>query len=324
MNSTSDDAPVVTHISPVAQSGFMMLPNAVLLREDLKPVSKLVYGYLKHLAWAKHSDAVGPLRSTIATDLKIAEDTVRLAIRELQKAPCLEHDDRADAPMLVVAKRRGLGKTNVYLINEPLLPGSGESPSSGPLESSGPERGDLPFSPSIEESEVLEKDPLESPTVETSLSASSEDEPVESPTIGLVNGRNLPLDMLFAVCGWDAGNVRRMGQVSAALYGRRHKTTGRMLVQGITDLYWLEVRRFVELHPEHAGRLDEIRADGAAYAEALAKSIRKKADLYRQTLPAGAMLTPTALASWWLDLEKQASSAGGASADEIARMDFGD
>lgn len=318
MKSTSDDATVVTHSSPVSAAGFTMIPNAVMLRSDMKPQAKLLYGYLKHLAWIKHDDAIEPLQETIAADLGISLDAVQSTLRELAKTPVYEGGG-ADVPPLVVSKRRGQGRTNRYIINDPDVP---DSPLSRNRDQRLQEAGDLPFPPSTQESEVQDKDPLKTPVADMSLSASSEDEAVEPPTIGLIEGRNLPIDTLFDVCGWDPGNTRRIGQVTAALNGRCHKTTGKLLVQGITHLFWLEVCRFVETHPEHASRLDEIRDDGAAYAVALAKAIRKKADLYRQTLPAGAMLTPTALAAWWLDVEKQTATAGGASADDIARMDF--
>lgn len=121
------DPPLVAHSNPVTQAGFTMIPNVIMLRSDLRPVSKLVYGYLSHLAWRNGNDSASSPLARIAADLNISEDTVRASIQQLEAASCLEGDDRADAPRLLVSKRRGLGLPNLYRISDPELPAAPES-----------------------------------------------------------------------------------------------------------------------------------------------------------------------------------------------------
>lgn len=118
------DEPFVSHANPVTQAGYSPVPNVVVLRHDLSLGAKLLYGYLKHLAWRNSTSTVDPPREILARDLGISVPTVTALLRELQRAPVSEGDDSKDAERLVVARRRGQGKTNVYVVNDPEMPTS--------------------------------------------------------------------------------------------------------------------------------------------------------------------------------------------------------
>lgn len=106
----------VTHENPVTQSGFTVIPNAVMLNPDLSCGAKLVYGYLKHLAWRNDDSAEtdAPL-TIICRDLHVSENTARGYVKELRDAN------------LVRSKRRGLGLPNVYIVLEPVAIRSADS-----------------------------------------------------------------------------------------------------------------------------------------------------------------------------------------------------
>jgi hypothetical protein len=118
-------ASYVAHTSVISQAGFTMIPNAVMLRGDLRPGAKLVYGYLKHLAWKERKESVAALQEIIAADLHLSVNTVTSLLRELQAAPAREGEQGGDA--LVEAIRRGQGYPNLYRVNDPDVP---ESPTS--------------------------------------------------------------------------------------------------------------------------------------------------------------------------------------------------
>lgn len=112
------DAPIASHSNPVTQAGFTMIPNVVMLRSDLSPIAKLLYGYLKHLAWRNGSDATSSPLETISDDLVISVSSLGRHITELCRAPAAEGGDK-DGPALVVSTRRGRGLPNVYVVNDP-------------------------------------------------------------------------------------------------------------------------------------------------------------------------------------------------------------
>lgn len=394
--------PPINWASSVTAAGFTMIPNAVMLRTHLSSDARLVYGYLKHLAWRADVGEITSARDAIAFDLGLSEKKVTNALRELQNEPVVCGDDTE--PPLIICIRPGQGKPNRYLINDPesmpqpvdptemlkqrrarqdvanalrcgeleRLPCEvcGRTPAQAhhddydqPLEvrwlclehhreehgHGGTRRAEKAlqeepfglFPPSIEESEVQEKNPLKSPTVESAVLASSDDEsaevlegeivesvlPLEPPPIGHTDGRNLALDALMEACGWDSRNKQRVKQATTALNGERDRSTKKLLHQGITHLYWAEITDAVAAHPEHLNRaeafFDTDMGGHRAYAAALAHRICEKADLYRRTMD-DARLTPTALRSWWLDLEKQTTLASGrrTTDDDFNRMEF--
>lgn len=139
------------------------------------------------------------------------------------------------------------------------------------------------------------------------------------PPIVKIDGRNLPLDALADACGIDPGSPRFI-QVPVALNGRTHKTTGELLTPGITHLFWKEASRWANEHGE-VERLLSLHGEPEQYAQALARGITRKAEVYRAKLN-GATMSPSSLRDWWLDLERQPTGArqGGLTPDEIERF----
>lgn len=299
-------APGVSHSNPVTQAGFTMIPNAVMLRGDLSPTAKLVYGYLKHLAWRNGSAGVDPPREVIAADLHLSEKTVTVAVRELQRAPSREGDEAADAARLVLAVRRGQGRTNAYVVNDPDLPESGPSRK---VDSSLQERSDRPFPARGRSSSEPKSGPDTGPPYPPPADDAVEVDPEKPPAVVKIDGRNLPLDALASECGIDDESPR-YGQAVAALNGARGQV-------GIRHLFWKEAHRWAVEH-EEVDRLSELAEDPERFALALSRAIPRKAALYREKLP-GATISPTALRDWWLDLERQRERGnGGLSPGEIA------
>lgn len=283
----------VRHSNPVTQAGFTMIPNTIMFRRDLSSNAKLVYGYLKHLAWRGGDDEAAPGRHEIGRDLNLSPNTVKEAIRSLE------------AIGLVEQQRRGLGLSNLYLIHDP------ESASS-----------------EVDEAEIQE---VQIPTRAVAVGVKTElirpgapDVAPEPPGIKKVDGRNLPLDALLEVCGIDPASGRSVAQAAFALNGRKN-ASGKLSQQGITHLFWVEVERWdtERARLDSTDQLPSVRkrfhVEPEKYAEALARQIRIKAARYRARLD-GAILTPTALAKWWLDLERQTS--GGLTAEEIEHAVF--
>lgn len=93
----------VVHESPVAAAGFTQIPNVVLTDHTLTCEARLIYGYLKHLAWCGH-DAN---RETLASALGFGVKKVTAACRLLQERGLLD------------VQRRGLGLPNLYVVREP-------------------------------------------------------------------------------------------------------------------------------------------------------------------------------------------------------------
>lgn len=110
------DVPWITHSNPVTQAGFTMIPNLVMLRRDISPLAKLVYGYLKHLAWRNGGRSSVPLLE-ISHDLDVSQRALQGYLRELRDAPVFEGGG-PDVDRLVVSERHGMGLPNTYVIND--------------------------------------------------------------------------------------------------------------------------------------------------------------------------------------------------------------
>lgn len=281
--------PRVSHSNPVTAAGFTMIPNAVVLRADLSPQAKLIYGYLKHLAWKNGGGGVDPPREVIARDLHLAERTVVGYVRELQRAPVVEGDESEDAERLLVAVRRGQGRTNVYVLNDPGLPD--DAPDSGQSRGADPaplERHDPPV-PARAREEGEEKPKTEE---------------LDIPAVTLEDGRNQPLDALAEACG-IAGGSPRMIQAAVALNGARGHPE-----QGIRGLYWGELRRWADddalTEDDRAGRratLQDMQEDPAIFSRYLAKAIRRRGQLRQEKMP-GVVFGPAKFRDWFLDLDR--------------------
>ena len=84
------------------RQGFTRIPNEVLRREGLSPGAKLTYMGLLSYAWQEGSCFPGQER--LAQDLGIGTRSVSRYLKELQRSGLLE------------VRRRGLGKTNIYVL----------------------------------------------------------------------------------------------------------------------------------------------------------------------------------------------------------------
>jgi hypothetical protein len=88
---------------PVIRSGFTQVPNFILRDAELTLGAKLTYAMFLSYAW--NNDYCFPGQERLATDMGIAERSVRTYLQELQ------HQG------LLTIKRRGLGKTNIYKLH---------------------------------------------------------------------------------------------------------------------------------------------------------------------------------------------------------------
>lgn len=304
-----------SHSSPISQAGFTMIPNAVMLRGDLTPTAKIVYGYLKHLAWRESGDVADPPIDTIAADLHLSARAVQDALAALRKAPVIADGDPADG-CLVKSVRRGQGKTNAYVINDPRDALEEPRPTlrrqTRSAKNADQERQDPPHSARARSS---------SPNIESKPSgaiapAPEEDDdrtdlevswPPPLPKVFLEprgpgeRGLNRPLQALLDECGIDEES-RLLKLAATCLNGRpASKTPDGEPEKGIRHLCWIEFVRYAEA----TGRRDELRAmTPKKFADLLAERIRLKARLYREAWP-GITLGPKGLADHWLDLERR-------------------
>jgi len=84
--------------------GFTLIPNAVLRAPNLSRDAKLLYGILLSYAWQKGSCFPG--YETLMQDLRCAREALAKYIKELRTSG------------LVEVRRRGQGKTSVYIIKD--------------------------------------------------------------------------------------------------------------------------------------------------------------------------------------------------------------
>ncbi len=84
------------------RSGFTQIPNAILRRPDLSTGAKLTYMVLLSYAWQK--DSCFPGQDTLAQDMGVSNRSIITYLKQLEEAG------------LLMIKRRGLGKTNLYFL----------------------------------------------------------------------------------------------------------------------------------------------------------------------------------------------------------------
>lgn len=174
-----------------------------------------------------------------------------------------------------------------------------------------------------------ERVPVVTITKETDVSIRPHDEPPADQRV-MVEGKehlqSLPFNALADACGVDPKG-RRLQEVTYALWGKRNSSK-KLLTPGITHMFWTEVLRWDEEHGRNEGHpllrpvAERFHDDPVAYAEALARQISIKAAHYRTRMPEGTILTPTALAKWWLDLNVLAGSGDAriVTADEVRAL----
>ena len=88
---------------PVTAQGFTQVPNVVLENADLSLGAKLCYALLLRYAWQK--ERCFPGQQTLAEGLGTCRRSVIAFLKELEASGYVEK------------VRRGLGKTNVYILH---------------------------------------------------------------------------------------------------------------------------------------------------------------------------------------------------------------
>lgn len=86
----------------VARDGFTQVPNFILRDPRVSVGAKVVYAMFLSYAW--HNDSCFPGQERLAEDIGMSRSRVTEFISELNKAS------------LITIKRRGQGKTNVYVV----------------------------------------------------------------------------------------------------------------------------------------------------------------------------------------------------------------
>ena len=99
---------ILEGFDPISSAGFTQIPNYLLNDPDLSASAKIVYSKLLSYAW--HNNAVYPGQETMAAEIGLARTTVIRSLQELEKSNWIE------------SKRRGLGKTNVYILKYRIIP----------------------------------------------------------------------------------------------------------------------------------------------------------------------------------------------------------
>ncbi len=101
------------------RSGFVLLPRTILHAPSLSRDAKLLYAVLLSYAWQEGSCFPGYER--LQEDLQCSVNSVTKYMQELEQAK------------LISRRRRGLGKTNIYTINDlPGLPSAKDTPTAVP------------------------------------------------------------------------------------------------------------------------------------------------------------------------------------------------
>lgn len=95
-------------LDPVARRGFTQVPNFILEDPDLSMGAKITYAMFLRYAW--HNDSCFPGQDRLANDLGMSRPRVTHFVSELQQAG------------LVTVHRRGLGKTNIYMVHFQVKP----------------------------------------------------------------------------------------------------------------------------------------------------------------------------------------------------------
>ena len=93
---------ILQGFDPVSAGGFTQVPNILLKDTKLSAHSKIVYASLLSYAW--NNSFCYPGQERMATDIGTSQPTIARAIKELEQNGWLE------------IKRRGQGKTNVYVL----------------------------------------------------------------------------------------------------------------------------------------------------------------------------------------------------------------
>ena len=93
---------VLKGFDPLTTGGFTQVPNILLRSDKLSPQAKIVYAQLLSYAWTQ--ERCFPGQERLAQDLGSSRTTIYRALDELKEQGWLE------------VERRGLGKTNIYIL----------------------------------------------------------------------------------------------------------------------------------------------------------------------------------------------------------------
>ena len=102
---------VLEGFDPVSAGGFTQVPNILLNNTDLSDSAKVAYAKLLSYAW--NNNLVFPGQERMAKDLGSSKSRVNRAVLELNRLGWLE------------IKRRGQGKTNIYVLKYRVSPKKG-------------------------------------------------------------------------------------------------------------------------------------------------------------------------------------------------------
>jgi len=89
---------------PLTQKKFVMIPNVIMMADNLSASAKYLYGLLVMYAW--QDGCCWPGQKRLAKDANTNDKTIRRWLNELLVSG------------LVTWKRRGLTQTNVYTLNK--------------------------------------------------------------------------------------------------------------------------------------------------------------------------------------------------------------
>jgi Helix-turn-helix domain len=95
-------------LDPVARGGFTQVPNFILKTPQLSVGAKVVYAMFLSYAW--HNNSCFPGQGRLALDMGMSRTRVTEFVGELEKA------------RFISIQRRGLGKTNIYIIHFSVSP----------------------------------------------------------------------------------------------------------------------------------------------------------------------------------------------------------
>lgn len=286
----------------VTAAGHTQIPNVVMCRPDLSVGAKLVYGYLSHIAWRaeRNGGGVEPPIDVIARDLNVSVRTVHTYIGELRAAPA--NVDDSEGPKLVVSERRGLGLTNAYVINDPIL-------QDGSANIADPESRNVPI-PARARSLPEDKRSTEEGRADALPAASAKSD--QPPKLMEIDGQNLGFNALRDVCKITKGDKHGEREVAAALNGSR-------TLPGIRPMIFDELVKS-QFGGDAAAAHAEVASRPADFERAVVAMIERRAKAFATSWPEITM-TPLALRKWWLRLDALAATGnGGMTPEQIRNM----
>lgn len=278
---------------------FTMFSNAVMRDTSLTIGARLTHAMFTHLAWKAGRESeveavVLPSLEEIAREIGCSKTALLAYTKELR-----------DTGLVAAARVKGSSTSYVVYTSRP----KDDAEFQARKEAAARRSGGVDSGPAA----VWNPD-REGAALPLRVKDPSQDVGAKAPTPGvtLVDRQNLPMNALAEACG-----KRIDGSGASALAAALNGRGGR---KGIRDFFWLELTEWAERNSALA-QLEEAR--GERFEIALAKVISERAAMYRDKMPAGAMLTPSALLSHWSDLDAmpaRSGRGGGMSADDIARF----